>query len=367
MAFSSDLKSPPSNPSRSPLVSVLIDTYNQAHFLEQAITSVLEQGLSPSELEILVVDDGSTDNTASLVAKFAPRVRYLPKKNAGQISAYNFAVPETHAPIVAFLDADDWWAKEKLKIVLGIFEKDPAANAVGHGFIEFHDQTRTEVSCLPGSDYRLDLSSQKSARFAHSGRRFLGTSKLSVRRTVLEKLGTLPDDLVFFDGPVHLCALACGSAVILNQPLAFYRVHGQNLYESAHPDPQILRRKCQIIDAQMRFLPQVLASAGASPSAISAVLEPQQLDRERMRIDLEGGWPWQAFNLEVRRFRASYTEHSLSYGIFKWLALTPALLMPPKSFYRLREWYSKSNFRDLRRMFGEPTPVAEIDVQKSSR
>lgn len=345
-------------------ISALIGTYNQAHFLEQALTSVLEQGLPPSELEIVVVDDGSTDNTASLVAKFAPRVRYLPKKNGGQISAYNFAVPETRAPIVAFLDADDWWAKDKLKTVLDAFEKDSAVTAVGHGFIEFHDQSRTEISCLPGSDYRLNLSSSKSARFAHSGRRFMGTSKLAVRRTVLEKLGTLPDDLIFFDGPVHLFALALGSAVILNQPLAFYRVHGQNLYESAHPDPSILRRKCQIIDAQRRFLPPRMAAAGVSEAAIAAVLEPQELDRERMRIDLEGGWPWQAFSLEVRRFRASYAGHSLSYGIFKWLALTPALFLPPKSFYRLRKWYSRSNLRDYRRMLGEPTPVAEIDVQK---
>ncbi|HVA17640.1 MAG TPA: glycosyltransferase family 2 protein, partial [Candidatus Dormibacteraeota bacterium] len=106
-----------------PLVSALIDTYNQERFIEQALVSVLEQGLSPSELEIVVVDDGSTDNTASLVAKFAPRVRYIRKKNGGQASAFNAAIPETNAPIVSFLDADDWWAPGKLRAVLDAFQQ----------------------------------------------------------------------------------------------------------------------------------------------------------------------------------------------------------------------------------------------------
>jgi glycosyltransferase involved in cell wall biosynthesis len=347
-----------------PSVSVLIDTYNQAHFLEQAVCSALEQGLSPSELEILIVDDGSTDDTAVLAAKFAPRVQYLRKPNGGQISAYNFAVPETHAPIVAFLDADDWWAKGKLKAILDVFDKEPSVSEVGHGFTEFHDQTHNEVACLPGCDYRLDLSSENAARFAHSGRRFLATSKLAVRRAVLDRLGALPDDLIFFDGPVHLFALALGSALILNQPLAFYRIHGQNLYESQNPDLKILRRKCQIIDAQTRFLPPLLTGAGVPTRTISALLQPQQLDRERMRIDLEGAWPWETFGLEVRRFRASYQQHSLFYRAFKWLALAPALFMPPKRFYQLRDWYSRSSLRKFRKILGEPTPIAEIEVQK---
>ncbi len=86
----------------TPIVSALIDTYNQEHFLEQALVSVFEQGLSPSELEIVVVDDGSTDNTASLVAKFAPRVRYIHKKNGGQVSAFNAGRSRNACPHCGF-------------------------------------------------------------------------------------------------------------------------------------------------------------------------------------------------------------------------------------------------------------------------
>lgn len=347
-----------------PLVSVLVNTYNHERFIAQAIQSVLNQDFPSEQMEIIVVDDGSADCTPEVIRAFLPRIRYIRKENGGQISAFNVGVAEARSDVIAFLDGDDWWAKEKLKTVLEVFEKEPAAMAVGHGFIEFYQQTGAELACLPGSDYHLHLTAPTAARFAHSGRRFLATSKLSVRRMVLDKLGRLPDDLVFFDGPVTLFALALGPAVVLNKALAFYRIHGQNLYESQDSDPQVLRRKCQIIDAQRRFLPPLMASVAVSREAISAVLEPQELDRERMRIDLEGGWPWETFRLEVRRFRASYEQRSLPYVIFKWLALLPALFMPPRRFYRLRDWYSTSNLREFRKILGEPKPVPEIDIRK---
>src|SRR5437879_8981455 len=104
----------------SPLVTVLIDTYNHERFIEQAIVSALEQDFPTSEREILVVDDGSTDNTPALVRKFGPQVRYLRKANGGQASAFNVGIPEARGEIVAFLDGDDWWAKHKLSTVLEV-------------------------------------------------------------------------------------------------------------------------------------------------------------------------------------------------------------------------------------------------------
>ena len=76
-----------------PLVTALVDTYNHERYIEQALVSVLEQGLSPSELEIVVVDDGSTDKTPSIIKKFLPRIKYLRKDNGGQASAFNRAFP----------------------------------------------------------------------------------------------------------------------------------------------------------------------------------------------------------------------------------------------------------------------------------
>ena len=97
-----------------PRISVLIDTYNHERYIEQAIVSVLEQDFPREEMEIVVVDDGSTDSTPSIIEKFLPSVRYIRKKNGGQASAFNAACRSCSGSIVAFLDGDDWWAKEKL-------------------------------------------------------------------------------------------------------------------------------------------------------------------------------------------------------------------------------------------------------------
>src|SRR5277367_4103493 len=97
-----------------PLLSVLVDTYNHEKFIEQAIVSVLEQDFPTKDLEILVVDDGSSDRTPEILKKFEPRIRNLRKSNGGQASAFNHGIPECKGEVIAFLDGDDWWAPGKL-------------------------------------------------------------------------------------------------------------------------------------------------------------------------------------------------------------------------------------------------------------
>src|SRR6266478_3223946 len=116
-----------------PLVTVLIDTYNHERFIEQAITSVLEQDISMADVEIIVVDDGSTDRTPEIIRRFEPRVRLLRKPNGGQASALNVGIPEMAGEVMAFLDGDDWWAPNKLTRAIETFEGEPDLGFVGHG------------------------------------------------------------------------------------------------------------------------------------------------------------------------------------------------------------------------------------------
>src|SRR5437763_15554824 len=124
-----------------PFVTALIDTYNHEKYIEQAIVSVLEQGLSAEELEIVVVDDGSRDGTASIAEKFAPRVRLVRKKNGGQASAFNAGYRESRGEIVALLDGDDWGAKGKLNAVLDALGAKPELAAASHGYFEYDEGT----------------------------------------------------------------------------------------------------------------------------------------------------------------------------------------------------------------------------------
>src|SRR5215471_15142783 len=113
-----------------PLITALVDTYNHEPYIERALVSVLEQGLSPAELEVVVVDDGSTDNTSEIIKKFTPRVKHFRKANGGQASAFNVGFAETHGEIVATLDGDDWWAKGKLNSVVNALEANADVGAV---------------------------------------------------------------------------------------------------------------------------------------------------------------------------------------------------------------------------------------------
>lgn len=97
--------------------SAVIPTYNRARLAERAITSVIHQSHSPAE--IIVVDDGSTDDTEGVVRRFGRSVRYVRQQNSGGAAARNRGVVEARHPWVAFLDSDDLWTTSHLERIAG--------------------------------------------------------------------------------------------------------------------------------------------------------------------------------------------------------------------------------------------------------
>jgi glycosyltransferase involved in cell wall biosynthesis len=109
------------------MVSVIIPTYNRAGFLEEAILSVLEQDYwrRDPDFELLVVDDGSGDNTRELVADLGDRVSYLYQEHLGISPARNRGLAATTGEYVAFLDSDDLWKPQKLSLQMAFFNEHP--------------------------------------------------------------------------------------------------------------------------------------------------------------------------------------------------------------------------------------------------
>jgi glycosyltransferase involved in cell wall biosynthesis len=120
-------------------VSVIIPTYNYGRFISEAIESVLAQTRAPKE--IIVVDDGSTDDTAEVVARFGTKVRYVRQENAGVCAARNRGVGESDADLIAFLDADDVYVPTSLEKQVARFDEADDIGLVHCGLRVFDDET----------------------------------------------------------------------------------------------------------------------------------------------------------------------------------------------------------------------------------
>ena len=134
-------------------ISVILPVYNGERFLAEAIGSVLGQTLPPHE--IIVVDDGSTDSTAQIVADLAAAaavpLRYVYQENQGPAAARNHGIRLAQGELIAFQDADDLWSAEKLVTQAALLRRYPQAHAViGYSQIAFTSSDDTNATPLQG-------------------------------------------------------------------------------------------------------------------------------------------------------------------------------------------------------------------------
>lgn len=127
-----------------PSISTIIPVYNGERFLTEAITSVLQQNYPASE--IIVVDDGSTDDTAQVVAGFGQQVRYCYQPNQGAAAARNHGIAEAKGEWLAFLDSDDWWAAGRLCRQVALLQARPTAKVIW-GMLQVVRQCAPPVEC----------------------------------------------------------------------------------------------------------------------------------------------------------------------------------------------------------------------------
>lgn len=171
-----------------PLVSVVIATYNMAKYLPLAIQSVLAQ--TYENFELLIVDDGSMDDTSQVVEPFLsdPRVKYFVRKNGGQAAAKNDGVRASHGDYVAFLDADDMWATEKLNMQMPLFSRCGTVGVVYSRYCRI-DENGKELGILEGTLYRGRIS----GRLLVSN--FIGFGTSVVKKECFDRMGYFKEDL----------------------------------------------------------------------------------------------------------------------------------------------------------------------------
>ena len=204
-----------------PTVSVVIVTYNKADTLAAAIDSVLRQ--SYRDVEVLVIDDGSTDHTAACVERYGDRVRYFPKANGGTGSARNLGIVNARGRFIAFLDGDDLWLPNKLEVQLAVFEREPRVLAVQCSAYCVDNALRVFEArrCDPRRDTLMNfLLFRNLPAFS---------SAVVVRRECFERIGGFGTDLVILSDWDMVCRIA-HAGILRSTPefLVLYRHYSNN-------------------------------------------------------------------------------------------------------------------------------------------
>lgn len=323
-----------------PYISVLVDTYNHERFIEEALVSVLEQDVADAEREVIVVDDGSTDRTPDIVAKFAPRVRLIRKQNGGQASAFNEGIPECVGEVVAFLDGDDWWAPGKLRAVAEALASDKEVGLVGHGITEVFPDGRHHAELLRETP-RFRITSREGAESFRLRKSFLGTSRMTYRARILREIGHVPDRLRFqADEYLFTLAALLADVLILRESLTFYRLHDANLFQLSAGNTEAVRRKGNVMAALAQALREEMGRRGVAREIVDIVVGWVQTEADQLSLLADGGMPWKTVRTELNTYRVTHPNASMARWMFKCATLLPACVLPPKMYYSWKHQFA---------------------------
>lgn len=215
-----------------PIVTVAIATYNRGAYLIEAVESALAQEV---DVEVIVVDDGSTDDTPRLIEPYLDRVVYVPQANAGRAAARNAAIRRARGTYVAFLDSDDVWLPGKLARQVAQMDANPSVG-LAHGHSELMDEHGNTLAKATDEQRRDFQEVHKCPpTYASYARRCLClTSTTIVRRDVFDRIGVFDDSVALIghsvtgeDLDLYLRILLDNDIAFLDgPPLARYRMHG---------------------------------------------------------------------------------------------------------------------------------------------
>ncbi|MTJ55296.1 glycosyltransferase [Anabaena sp. UHCC 0253] len=197
-------------------VSVIIPVFNGEKYLAEAIENVKNQDYQP--LEIIVIDDGSKDKTAEIAAEFKDSIRYIYQENSGPSAARNRGIRIANGDAIAFLDVDDIWSDDKLK-VQGNYLADNTSVEIVQGLIQQMNLSQ--------------LTSDKKPIFepVYKPYNYINLGSAIYRKSVFEKIGIFDETLNYAeDVDWFIRAWENGiSKVLIDQVMLFYRKHQKNM------------------------------------------------------------------------------------------------------------------------------------------
>jgi glycosyltransferase involved in cell wall biosynthesis len=216
------------------LVSILIDNYNYARFLQPAIESALNQ--THRAVEIIVVDDGSTDSSRQVIEAYKDSVIPIFKENGGQASALNVGVAKSSGTIICFLDSDDEFLPTKVERVVQFFEDNDLITkpVLVHHPLQIRDEKSAKLTGkLLGRTHASPLNLYDFAKRLHYiGYHASATSGICLSRPLANLLFPLPENRHWSSADEFVVkgASLVGQLYSFNCPLGIYGVHGDNIW-----------------------------------------------------------------------------------------------------------------------------------------
>jgi hypothetical protein len=228
----------------APTVSVVVATYNFERFLARALDSVFAQDYPAEAIEIIVVDDGSTDGTPELMRAYDDRVTYIRKENGGHLSTFDRGIGEATGDYIALLDGDDEWLPHKLREQVALLEARPDLGLV-HGDMRVVDD---EGRLLADSFFKESgLSNVEGdllwALMRHNS---ITTSALLVRASLRDRFHPIPSWARVQDWWISLCVAEVAGIGCIHEPIVDYRRHDSNLNHGRQG-----RRRAELLRAEL--------------------------------------------------------------------------------------------------------------------
>jgi len=321
-----------------PLVSIIITNYNYGHFLAIAIDSALRQRYH--SVEVIVVDDGSTDNSHQVIGCYGKQILPIFKSNGGQGSAINAGFYHSHGEIIIFLDADDMLLPDTVQRIVDAYHVKPEAAKIMYRLEVIDAYGKRTGELKPQAHLPLPSGSlQKHVLTFPFDMVWMATSGNSFAASVLRQILPIPEKEypILADYYLSLITPLFGPVVFLQDIGAYYRLHGNNNHENTQEiDLRKIRRLLTYSTTTWAYIQKFAEKLQLEgyPAPGSELLSVSSISERLISLKLSpgdhpvpGDTPWRLFRLgiaaTVRRFDVTWLMRAIFVIWFAALALAP--------------------------------------------
>ncbi|MEZ0174967.1 MAG: glycosyltransferase [Candidatus Reddybacter sp.] len=256
-------------------ISAVIPTYNNAEYIEEAIDSILAQ-THPID-EIIIIDDGSSDNTAALIKAIKQKTNklsYIKQGNQGPSAARNQGIEIANGDWIAFLDADDRWPQDKIALQIAALQREPSLQLIAGDMAETDQQGNVEVESVLAKHQLLQQFQGLAGRPLNNAlttlveKNFIPTGTVLVKRTALKQAGGFNPDIRFGEDLELWAKIACHHPITcLPERLMYRRQHGANATENTGP---MLEDLVKVMGSIRHYGAEQLKQQGTKPNTLVA-------------------------------------------------------------------------------------------------